>query len=163
MSSWKCLSVFHPDSLKDNRAVQCYLKYVQEQAVDLTSVQALDCLPGNTEPVDEVYVSVTSLSFEEAWELVQQQQQSSSTSLKDIAMHARQANAEKKKGEELKTTITLLERQRDGAPIRWAMVLGKAGAGKTMVARKILSDWRKERHPRFKSFVAVIYIFRRNI
>ena len=135
--------------------VKRYLAYVEEQAIELSAVNQLGILPTNATNVDDIYVNLTTLTFDEAWELVNEQR---SSSLQKIAQLSKKADAEKRKGEQILDTGVLLCREKDGKPIRWAMVMGKAGSGKTILCKKVLSDWCTRQSVRFQNYAAVIYL-----
>ena len=135
--------------------VKRYLAYVEEQAIELSAVNQLGILPTNATNVDDIYVNLTTLTFDEAWELVNEQR---SSSLQKIVQLSKKADAEKRKGEQILDTGVLLCREKDGKPIRWAMVMGKAGSGKTILCKKVLSDWCTRQSVRFQNYAAVIYL-----
>ena len=138
--------------------VREYIKGLLDEAQALSSVSPLDFYSDvdNKECVSRVFVSVTSLSFDQAWRLLQQQQKSDA---KEQAYSARTAKPESKTGLELNNLEVLLQRKSDGLPIQRSLVLGWGGSGKSIVCRKILFDWKGSNgEVSFKHYLAVVYI-----
>ena len=123
--------------------------------MEQSEVQQLDFLPSDTQRVEDVYVHVTALSYSEAWDLVQLQ---NASTFRDFVKLSRQADAEKRKGQEIDDTGKLLRRQKDGHIVNWALVMGKAGSGKTILCQKVLSDWLNKPYSHLQKYSAVIYI-----
>ena len=123
--------------------------------MEQSEVQQLDFLPSDTQRVDDVYVHVTALSYSEAWDLVQVQ---SASTFRDFVKLSRQADAERRKGQEIDDTGKLLRREKDGHMVKWALVMGKAGSGKTILCQKVLSDWLNKPYSHLRKYAAVIYV-----
>ena len=123
--------------------------------MEQSEVQQLDFLPSDTQRVDDVYVHVTALSYSEAWDLVQVQ---SASTFRDFVKLSRQADAERRKGQEIDDTGKLLQREKDGHIVKWALVMGKAGSGKTILCQKVLSDWLNKPYSHLRKYAAVIYV-----
>ena len=139
--------------------VKRYLKRLRRRtAVKWSNVRVLDTFNDDKMGVEDVYVSVTSLSYKQAWQLLEHQRESDE---KEIAKLSRTAKSDNCHGVELKNLNVLLQRegQREGAvsEIHRTLVLGWAGSGKSMICFKILHDWLNGTGG-FERYVAVIYI-----
>ena len=136
-------------------AVRRYVEDLLHIAADMSSVSPLD-LYDNKECVSQVYVNVTTLSYDQAWALLQQQRNSDVT---DLASFAGRAKPEGRDRVELIDLEVLLQRKGDGGRIYRSLVLGWGGSGKSILCRKILYDW-KEAKPKggFRQFLAVVYV-----
>ena len=137
--------------------VRKYLESLVNEADRMSNVTTIDYYDGeDTECIDDVYVSVTSLSYSQAWKLLKQQGRGDA---KELAQSASTSMADKPGGIELVNLEVLLKRKRDLAPIDRTLVLGGGGAGKTILCSKIAYDWKRpKRVGGFKKFDAVIYI-----
>ena len=143
------------ESLPSRPAVKLYLEKLRVAAEDLSNISPLEYYDHAAQSVENVYVSISSLSSRQARELLEQQQE-------DVRKHAQQshtAQADKPGGTQLHNLEVLLQRENDAKQIRRALVLGWAGSGKSVISFKILHDWLEQKTDGgFRHYLAVIYI-----
>ena len=113
----------------------------------------------NVKAVEEVYVSVNSLSYRQAWQLLEHQQGSDE---REVARLSRKARSDDEDGIDLHNLDVLLQREDGLTQIQRALILGWAGSGKSMISFKVLSDWLNGTG-QLKRYLAVIYISGRDV
>ena len=134
--------------------VRKYFETLVKEAEKMSKVNMIDYYGvDTTECVDDVYVCVTSLSYNLAWKLLKQQGKGD---VKELARLARRPISDESDGAELHNLELLLVREEDNSPIYRTLVLGGAGSGKTVLCSKIAYDWKSRKS--FKKFIACIYI-----
>ena len=123
---------------------------------ELLIVRPVDFAPtAHIQHVNEMYVTLSSITYEEALKLISRPQQLRGSQLLKAAT---QTDAESKHSQELDNLHTLLS-SHQGAQARSAILFGSAGSGKSLTTLKILSEWnsRTSSSP-FKQFDTIIYI-----
>ena len=123
---------------------------------ELLIVRPVDFAPtAHIQHVNEMYVTLSSITYEEALKLISRPQQLRGSQLLKAAT---QTDAESKHSQELDNLHTLLSYHED-TQARSAILFGSAGSRKSLTTFEILSDWKsKTTTSPFKQFDAIFFI-----